>query len=158
MTNDDISARLEALKLVREWSAGLVVIESGAIAVLGALLKEPPTGGYLVLVVALLISMITSIWFGAVSVAGTIPFVVQNLPKNPVCDIYKQRGGIGKLCLGHQCMLQEHLFVLSLVLFAVVLVIRPSTEATSLVPKQSVAVQAPESSTFHLAAPKTEQK
>lgn len=37
------SPQLEAFKLLKEWSTALVVVQSGAIAVIGALLKERNT-------------------------------------------------------------------------------------------------------------------
>ena len=138
---EDITVRIEALKLVKEWSIGLIVVQSGAVAVIGTLLNQPPTGWFLVLVIALFISLIASIWFGAVSVVGTIPFIVQKLPENPKCDIYEHKGGIGKFTLGQQCSYQERLFIISLLLFAVTVTLRPSSKSEAVVLQQPVQVQ-----------------
>ncbi|MFH1303548.1 MAG: hypothetical protein ABIK07_21040, partial [Planctomycetota bacterium] len=139
--NEHVLVRIEALKLVREWSTGLIVIQSSAIAIVGALLNETPAGWYLFLVAALLVSLVISIWFGAVSVVGTIPYITQNLPENPASDIYSQRGGIGKLTLGQQCMLQGYLFVFSLALFSLTLVMRPHSEPKPTMLKQPVDIR-----------------
>jgi len=124
-TAEKISARLEALKLVKDWSSGLVVVQSGAVAVIGALLKSVPSGWSFWLVIALLASLILSIWMGAVSVAGTIPYIVQKLPGDPDLDIYAQQGGMGGPKLGTQCLCQSGLFILSLILFGVFIAFAP---------------------------------
>jgi hypothetical protein len=125
MTDDNIAVRVEALKLVKDWSAGLIVVQSGAIAVIGALLKTVPTGGLLILVILLFTSLIASIYIGAVAVNGTIPYIVQILPTQKNCDIYAQKGGLKSksglthFTLGKLCLLQARIFIVSLILFAV---------------------------------------
>jgi hypothetical protein len=104
---EKITARLEALKLVKEWSSGLVVVQSGAIAVIGAVFKTVPTGWSLALVIVLLVTLISSIYVGAVAVAGTVPYIVQSLPTNPDGDIYEQTGGMGGPALGSLCKLPK---------------------------------------------------
>lgn len=85
---EQIAARLEALKLVKEWSSGLVVIQTAAIGVVGGLFKSVPIGPALYLLIALLASLTLSVCTGAVSVMGTIPYIVENLPGDPDKDIY----------------------------------------------------------------------
>lgn len=118
-----INVRLEALKQIRDYSASLVVIQSGFVAVIGVLLKTSSTSGSIYLGILFAV-LIVSIYFGAVVVAGTVPYIVQRIADNPGCDIYKETGGIpkGKLAkqpLGKLCLLQAHLFIGVLVLFAV---------------------------------------
>src|SRR5947209_5146856 len=119
-SNQQLTARLEALKLVKEWSTGLIVVQSGAIAVIGAFLQNVPTGWRLILVIALLASLIASIYIGAVALLGTIPYIAQNIPKHPEQDIYYWEGGLektrfslGNLRLGSMCLWQSRLFTLS---------------------------------------------
>lgn len=150
--NQDIQVRLEALKLIKDWSAGLIVVQSGAIAVVGALLKAVPTGLNLALVLALLLLLIASIYMGAVSVIGTVPYIVQNLPKDPQCDIYAQSGGIAKgplgtLTLGRLCLLQAHLFVGSLLLFGLFAVFGQPTGPDRVAIEQPTRVQTAHDST-----------
>jgi hypothetical protein len=129
----DTSNYLEALKLVKDFSNGLVVVQSAALGVIGSLLKQPPSGWHLILTFLLLLSIIYSIWVGAVWISGTIPYIVQNLPSkldfklsmDEVFDIYKEKGGVGGLDLGAQCQLQSKLFILSLGLFALFVVFLP---------------------------------
>lgn len=129
----DTSNYLEALKLVKDFSNGLVVVQSAAIGVIGTLLKQPPSGWHLIVTISLLLSIIYSIWVGAVWISGTIPYIVQNLPsklvskqsKNEVFDIYSERGGVGGPALGTQCQLQSNLFILSLALFALFITYLP---------------------------------
>ncbi|NJM12948.1 MAG: hypothetical protein HC889_14715, partial [Synechococcaceae cyanobacterium SM1_2_3] len=69
-------------------------------------------------------ALIFSIYIGAVAVAGTVPHIVQKIANQPDCDIYEQAGGIpkGRLAtqkLGKLCLLQAHLFVGVLALFAI---------------------------------------
>ncbi len=136
-TGQHISVRMEALKLIKDWSAGLIVVQSGAIAVVGAFLQTVPSGWRLVLVVILLLSLIASIYIGAVAVIGTIPSIAQTLPEKPDCDIYAcvgklQRSYFGARWanrkLGDLCMLQARLFTLSLILFAIFAVSRERAE------------------------------
>jgi hypothetical protein len=125
----DTAHHLEALRLVKEWSQGLVVVQSAAIGVIGALLKQPPTGLQLLVTILLLLSLVFSIWVGAVGVSGTVPFIAQRLPmlltQDPHLDIYAQKGGLtgaGKKALGSslgdQCVMQSRSFMLSLMLFS----------------------------------------
>lgn len=125
-----VSVRTDALKLVKEWSAALIVVQSGIIAVVGALIKTPPTGKLLWLIIVLFVTLIGAIYVGAVAVLGTVPYIVQGLPDRPNCDIYSQTGGIkrgriARLPLGRLCLLQARLFVLTLVLFALFVMLRP---------------------------------
>ncbi len=120
-----INARLEALKQIRGYSASLVVIQSGFVGASGLLLKTSSVSGSIYLGI-LLTALIISIYFGAVVVAGTIPYIVQKIADadDPNCDIYKQTGGIPKgwlatQTLGKLCLWQAHLFVGVLALFAV---------------------------------------
>jgi hypothetical protein len=129
--NQNITTRLEALKLIKDWSAGLIVVQSTAIAVVGAFLQTVPSGWRLWLVIALLLSLIISIYIGAVAVIGTIPYITQRLPENPDCDIYTHAGGLktthkglATLSLGQLCLWQARLFTISLVLFAIFAVSR----------------------------------
>jgi hypothetical protein len=125
----DTAHHLEALKLVKEWSQGLVLVQSAAIGVIGALLKQPPSGWHLLVTLLLLACLVFSIWVGAVGVSGTVPSIAQRLPtllaRDPHLDIYAQKGGLtgaankvlGK-SLGDQCIQQSNSFILSLVLFS----------------------------------------
>ena len=137
----DIFYKLEALKLIKEWSKGLIVIQSAAIVVVGSLLQnKPPTLIPLLIVIALFFFLIASIYMGAVSIIGTIPYIVQNLPQQhiiqnlpqqPELDIYERKGGLKlkhwlfleEKNLGKQCMFQANFFSISLVLFAVFMIV-----------------------------------
>lgn len=126
---EDIEIRIEALKLIKEWSSGLLFVQSAAIGVVGTMLTVAPIGWSLAVAIALFAALIFSIYIGAVCVVGTIPYIVQNLSTNPTCDIYSQRGGLKEKWwrirnLGEFCLLQAHLFVVSLVLFAVFAIFR----------------------------------
>lgn len=118
-----INVRLEALKQIRDYGASLVVIQSGFIAVIGLLLKTSSASGSIYLGILFAV-LIVSVYVGAVAVAGTVPHIVQNIANQPDCDIYEQTGGIPKgwlatKPLGKLCLLQAHLFVGVLALFAV---------------------------------------
>jgi hypothetical protein len=124
------SNHLEALKLVKDWSSGLIIVQSAAIGVIGTFLKQPPAGGYGVLTALLLISLISSIVVGAVWVVGAIPNIAQELPSllqsNPKLSIYKQRGGKkGDRMLGTNCDIQHSLFVVSLIFFSLFVFFAP---------------------------------
>ncbi len=68
---------------------------------------------------------------GAVSVVGTIPYIVQNLPNDPQEDIYKKKGGlkykkflfIKEKNLGDQCTLQANLFIISLIFLVIFMIV-----------------------------------
>ncbi|WP_254956268.1 MULTISPECIES: transposase, partial [unclassified Cyanobium] len=79
-SNQHGTNHLEALKLVRDWSSGLILVESAAIGVVGTLLRQSPTGWYGLLTALLLVSLVGSIWVGAVWVVGTIPSIAEKLP------------------------------------------------------------------------------
>lgn len=120
-----INVRLEALKHIRDYSAFLVFIQSGFVAVIGSLLKTLTASGSIYLSILFAV-LIVSIYFGAVVVAGTIPHIVQNIADKPDCNIniYDQTGGIpkgwlAKQPLGKLCLWQAYLFVGVLVLFAI---------------------------------------
>jgi hypothetical protein len=129
------SNHLEALKLVKDWSSGLVVVQSAAIGVVGSLLKQPPSDClHLIITMVLLGTLIFSIWLGAVGVSGTVPYIAQNLSslqakanaQNKDLDIYAQKGGIASdPDLGMQCRLQSYSFIFSLFLFAVFILSLP---------------------------------
>jgi hypothetical protein len=134
-----INSRIEALKLIKEWSAGMIVVQSGAIAVVGAMLGTVPTWFALALVIYLLLVLVASIYVGAVAVVGTIPFITQSIPDDPTCDVYSRRGGLknyrvelAALSLGDQCILQSNLFVLSLIIFSLFVVCRSSQWASGI--------------------------
>ena len=92
-----INARLEALKHIRDYSAFLVFIQSGFVAVIGSLLKTSTASVSTIYLGILLTVLIVSIYFGAVVVAGTIPYIVQYIadadkpdfkkPEKPDCNI-----------------------------------------------------------------------
>ncbi len=85
--------QLEDLKLVKEWSTGLIFVQSAAIAVVGGLLQnKPPNIISLLIAIILFVFLIVSILMGAVSVVGTIPYIVQNLPNDIEEDIYQKKG------------------------------------------------------------------
>ena len=125
--NDRMQSRLEALKLVKEWSNALVIVQSGAIAVIGALLPRLGSNTPILIVVAFLfITMISGIVVGVNFVMGTIPYIVQNVSSKKNWDIYEQCGGIrsdkfkfSKENLGKYCLWQSNFFIASLILFAV---------------------------------------
>jgi hypothetical protein len=118
-----IGVRIDALKLVKDYSAAIVIVQSGLIAVIGSLLKAPAPAWFTWLTIMLLATLICSIYVGAVTIAGTVPYIVQTLADNPACSIYDQAGGIARgwlatRPLGTLCLLQAHLFVAGLLLFA----------------------------------------
>jgi len=140
--NLDTSTHMEALKLVREWSSGLVLVQSGALAVMGALLKQRPEGWHLLITILLIITLVFSIWVGAVWVSGTIPSIAQRLPhllaNNPGLDIYSESGGLlrrrlfySNSRLGDECQLQSVSFMLSLLLFALFILFLPPVPSSS---------------------------
>jgi hypothetical protein len=118
-----ISVRIDALKLIKDYSAAIVVVQTALIAVIGAMLRLPAPSWLNALAIVLLATLIGSIYVGAVTIAGTVPYIVQTLADNPRCSIYDQAGGIrrgwlAKRPLGALCLLQAHLFVAGLLLFA----------------------------------------
>lgn len=130
-SNQHGTNHLEALKLVRDWSSGLILVESAAIGVVGTLLRQSPTGWYGLLTALLLVSLVGSIWVGAVWVVGTIPSIAEKLPMllqaEPHLSIYEQKGGLKgeHPSLGTECRLQIRLFLLSLVLFGLFVFFAP---------------------------------
>ena len=142
--NENVEVRLETLKLIKDWSTALLVVQSAAIGVVGSLIeKRPPSGIQFWIVIALFLTLILSIYLGAVCVIGTIPYIAQNLPKRPECNIYEERGGLAsrrgrpRATLGAFCIWQANLFLLSLILFALFAVWRhdvPNASNQSLEP------------------------
>jgi hypothetical protein len=126
-----VTNHLEALKLVRDWSSGLILVQSAAIGVVGTLLRQPTTGWYGILTALLLVSLVGSIWVGAVWVVGTIPYIAEKLPTllqaGSQLSIYDQKGGLKgeHPSLGTQCRLQIRLFLMSLILFGLFVFFAP---------------------------------
>lgn len=88
--------QFEAFKLLKEWSTALVVVQSGAIAVLGGMLKETNQGDHFPWLAVSLAGFLCSILISA-NVIGAIPYIVQRLPELIVKqkDIYRMRNYIG---------------------------------------------------------------
>ena len=87
---------LEAIKLLKEWNSTLVVIQIGAIAVIGGIYKGGAVCGSIKYIKTALIAFLTSILVSA-SLIGAIPFIVQNFPENynTYGNIYKMQNIIG---------------------------------------------------------------
>lgn len=80
----------EALKLLKEWSTALVVIQTGAMAVLGGLVKNGVKADAFPWLVTSLVCFLVSILVAA-HVIGAIPPIMQKLPElvERYGDIYK---------------------------------------------------------------------
>jgi hypothetical protein len=80
----------EALKLLKEWSTALVVIQTGAMAVLGGLVKDGVNTDAFPWLVTSLVCFLVSILVAA-HVTGAIPPIMQKLPElvERYGDIYK---------------------------------------------------------------------
>ncbi|MCK9377557.1 MAG: hypothetical protein M0P73_15570 [Syntrophobacterales bacterium] len=88
--------QFEAIKLLKEWSTALVVIQSGALAIIGNILKNGDTVNHLNWIFVSMVSFLASILV-AVNVIGAIPPIVQRLPKlvESCDDIYKMKNYLG---------------------------------------------------------------
>lgn len=71
---------LEAIKLLKEWSTALVVIQTGALAVLGGLVKDGNVTNPTSWLASSLGFFLASILVAA-HVIGAIPLIVQHLPQ-----------------------------------------------------------------------------
>lgn len=69
----------EALKLLKEWSTALVLVQTGAMAVLGGIIKDGIAANQKPWLAASFVCFLVSI-LGAAHVIGAIPKIVQNLP------------------------------------------------------------------------------
>jgi hypothetical protein len=94
--NENWKLHFEALKLLKEWSTALVVIQTGAMAVLGGLLKNGSVGEAKIWLAISLACFLASILVAA-NVIGAIPPIVQKLPElvPKYGDIYKMRNFLG---------------------------------------------------------------
>jgi hypothetical protein len=87
---------VESLKVLKDWSMALVVVQSGALAVLGGLLK----GGEIIIITPWLLAsvffFVASILVAA-NVIGAIPPIIQRLPEmlERYNDIYKMPNYLG---------------------------------------------------------------
>lgn len=119
-----MNPHFEALKLLKEWSTALVVVQSGAMAVIGSMVKDGNVGTAKPYLAMAIICFLFSILVAA-NVVGAIPKIAQNLPVlvERYGDIYKMRNsfGIPLTCLA----LAEHLlFALGVISFAAFLCLR----------------------------------
>jgi len=85
----------EALKLLKEWSTALVVVQTGTLALLGSLLQAGKVRESTWLAVALACFVVSMLF--AANVLGAIPGLVQDLPQlvERHGDIYRMRNRIG---------------------------------------------------------------
>jgi len=88
--------RLEALKLLKEWSTALVVVQTGAMAVLGGLIKDSKMMSVKPWISISLGCFLASILITA-NVIGAIPGMVQQLSESTKNnrDIYQMRNYFG---------------------------------------------------------------
>src|SRR5687767_7468063 len=86
--------RFEALKLLKEWSTALVLIQTGAMTILGSVLKGDNAENPFLR--ATFVFFLASIMVAA-HVIGAIPDIVQNLREKmqEQRDIYKMRNRFG---------------------------------------------------------------
>jgi hypothetical protein len=107
----------EALKLLKEWSTALVVIQTGAIAVLGGLVKDGKILGSFSWLTTSLVCFLASILIAA-NVIGAIPPIVQKLPElvDKYGDIYKMRNYLG-IPLWMLAFMEHILFAAGLIAF-----------------------------------------
>lgn len=89
-------SQFEAIKLLKEWSTALVVIQSGALAIIGNILKNGDNVDHFSWIFASMVSFLASILVAA-NVIGGIPPIVQRLPKlvDSCDDIYKMKNYLG---------------------------------------------------------------
>jgi hypothetical protein len=97
MTPDcNMELHIEALKLLKEWSTSLVLVQCGALAVIGGIIRNPIDSNnrkwLSISAVCFLLSIISS-----ASVVGAIPYIVEKLPYNinEYNDIYHIRNYLG---------------------------------------------------------------
>ena len=115
---------LEALKLLKEWSTALVVIQTAAIAVLGGIVKDGNVGlakPWLgVAFVCFLISILV-----AANLIGAMPRIVQNLETlvKRHGDIYRMRNALG-IPLTVLALLEHLFFAAGIASFAYVLYLK----------------------------------
>ena len=112
---------LEALKFLVQWSITLIVIQSGALSVLGALLKGGRKNSVnkrqTLLLKICFIAFITSIFISA-HVISAMPPIAQELPElvGHYDDIYRMQNVIG-IPLGVLAILQHSFFIIGIVGF-----------------------------------------
>ena len=108
-TQHDLQWHLEAIKFLKEWSTSLVVIQSGALAVIGHILTDGGLTTKRWIIVLSMISFLLSIATAA-HLIGAIPYLVQHFPKRlkAQADIYRMTNyfGIPLWCLA----LTQHVF------------------------------------------------
>jgi hypothetical protein len=107
----------EALKLLKEWSTALVVIQTGAMAVLGGLVKDGVKPDAFPWLVTSLICFILSILVAA-HVIGAMPPIMQKLPEKveQYGDIYKMQNYL-HIPIGILAFSEHILFMAGLVSF-----------------------------------------
>jgi hypothetical protein len=108
----------EAIRLLKEWSTAIVVVQSGALAVIGGLIKDGSfNSAEVVWLIISVCSFIISIVFAA-NVIGALPLIVEELSDNinKYKSIYKIRNFIG-IPLWFLAFLQHLFAVIGLISF-----------------------------------------
>jgi hypothetical protein len=107
-------SRLEALKMLKEWSSLLLSLQAGLLTLLEIFAKpSQQTTSFTIFVIAFAISVVI-----AANVVGAIPSMIQRLGDEPVGDIYQMQNRWG-LRLGLLAFGQHLFFVIGVASLAV---------------------------------------
>jgi hypothetical protein len=127
--NGDHDLALEALSFLKDWSSGLVIVESGIISVTGAMLKGtrrgPARSAALVSFLAFIISIVA-----AANVLGSLPGIAEDLGGHVGQSIYDQPANL-LFTLRTNCTVEAVLFLAGLASFMVFAWLR--TENTGMI-------------------------
>jgi hypothetical protein len=118
-TDTEFQCRVEALKQIREWSSGLISIQTAGVAAIGLWLQREAGDWSFWWSVLALFTLLASILIGAVFLGSTIPYAIAHVPyrRRDESDIFHYIGGRGKYSIGTWVKLQSILFFVSLVAF-----------------------------------------
>ncbi len=126
----DISHYIAALTLLKDWANSVITVQSGLIAVTGALLKDVVSSMARRWAVITMSILVVGIVFGS-NVVGSLPIIAQNLRIVCTNNIYSEIGNLG-FPLGFSTTLFVFCFVAGLIAFAIFVIKRSRCEVSKI--------------------------
>ncbi len=127
--NGDPQQALEALKLLKDWSSGLVLVQGGIMSVIGALLKGTEQKAARVTALLSFVASVLSI-VAAANVLGSLPTIAENLGRTAGQSIYDQPANM-LLTVRTNCTLEATFFIIGLIFFIAFAWLRRETQNAS---------------------------
>ncbi|HEV8718153.1 MAG TPA: hypothetical protein VGX03_35725 [Candidatus Binatia bacterium] len=118
---------LAALDLLKDWSNSLLVVQSGALAVIGALVKESRSRKTRLFALCSVACFVISIC-AAANLLGSLPYLAQKA--DVVSSIYREEGNLN-IPISYSATAQVIFFVCGLVAFILFAWSRTGREGTS---------------------------